>query len=396
MSEKICAYTCITGEYDILHEVKWPEKNVDYLCFTNNKNLKSKTWKIVYIENENLDNHYLSRKIKILGHPIISENYDISIWMDASIIWDKSITDFINTYFKDTSLAAFKHSARSTIREEAITCLLFNKDSKDNIVNTLNFLKTNNYIDNIDLYEMTVFIKKHNDPQVIQTMNIWFDTLRRFSKRDQLSFPYSVWKTKLKVKTINLNVWHNPWFHSIKHTPRPEIQHCSVYYGDPYNNFNFNKHFTYNYNEANNTYSFCTIIPTNTKQIEFYPTNIIGIEFDHINITPSPNNIQIFGDIRQNGQNIFCTNHNTIKATGIFKKNQKMSFSIMLRHISKSDYNNLLEQFWAEKESSHQLISKIKNLESENANLHTQLEAILNSKSWKTIQKIRKITPPYK
>ena len=74
--EKICVYTCITGNYDDLKEVKIKEDNIDYICFTNNKELTSNSWKIIYIEDNSLDNHYLSRKIKMLGHPYIDENYD--------------------------------------------------------------------------------------------------------------------------------------------------------------------------------------------------------------------------------------------------------------------------------------------------------------------------------
>ena len=74
MNKNLCVYTCITGDYDDLHEIAHPEKSVDYYCFTNNKNLKSNTCKIVHISNGNLNNHLLSRKIKMLGHPIINEN----------------------------------------------------------------------------------------------------------------------------------------------------------------------------------------------------------------------------------------------------------------------------------------------------------------------------------
>ena len=106
--KKICAYTCITGDYDDLNEIENKEKNVDYLCFTNNKKLKSNTWKIIYIEDEKLDNQRLSRKIKMLSHPYIKDNYDISVWMDASVVFKKSIIDFVNKYLKNNSFAAFK------------------------------------------------------------------------------------------------------------------------------------------------------------------------------------------------------------------------------------------------------------------------------------------------
>ena len=62
MNKKICVYTCITGDYDNLHEIKKKEKDIDYYLFTNNKNIKSKTWKVIYIENEELDKTFKKNK----------------------------------------------------------------------------------------------------------------------------------------------------------------------------------------------------------------------------------------------------------------------------------------------------------------------------------------------
>ena len=66
--EKICVYTCIAGDYDDLNEVLVKEEGIDYICFTNNKKIKSKTWKVIYVENGNLDNCHLARKLKMIGH----------------------------------------------------------------------------------------------------------------------------------------------------------------------------------------------------------------------------------------------------------------------------------------------------------------------------------------
>ena len=91
MSKKLCVYTCITGDYDNLHELEVQEKNIDYFCFTNNKTLKSKTWKSVQIEDKSLDNCHLARKTKILGHPAINGKYEVYVWADADVIWRKKI-----------------------------------------------------------------------------------------------------------------------------------------------------------------------------------------------------------------------------------------------------------------------------------------------------------------
>ena len=45
---KIAVYTCITGNYDNLLEISEKSDKIDYICFTDNKNLKSASWKIKY------------------------------------------------------------------------------------------------------------------------------------------------------------------------------------------------------------------------------------------------------------------------------------------------------------------------------------------------------------
>lgn len=78
---KICVYTCITGNYDKVNEIKLKEPDIDYYLFTNNKKIKSKTWDVIYINSDTLDDAKLSREIKIIGHDIIRNGYDISVWM---------------------------------------------------------------------------------------------------------------------------------------------------------------------------------------------------------------------------------------------------------------------------------------------------------------------------
>lgn len=80
---KICVYTCITGNYDKVNELPFKEKEIDYYLFTNNKSIKSNTWKVIYIEDENLDNIRLARKHKILGNDITTK-YDITVWIDGA------------------------------------------------------------------------------------------------------------------------------------------------------------------------------------------------------------------------------------------------------------------------------------------------------------------------
>ncbi|MBR2754046.1 DUF616 domain-containing protein [Candidatus Saccharibacteria bacterium] len=392
--KKICVYTCITGNYDNLHEIEIIEDGVDYLCFTNNKNLKSKTWKIIHIEDNKLDNHHLSRKIKMLGHPIISKDYDISVWMDASVVWQKSVKDFTNNYLKNTTFAAFKHSQRNSILEEAFACLRFRKDTKDNILKTLSFLEQEKFPDNLGLFEMTVFIKKHNDPTVIKTMETWFNAVCKKSKRDQLSFMYAVWKNNLRVTPINLSVWDNQWFYTIKHNTNSDIVDCHIYYGNSNQVIDFSKYFIYKYKKNGSTFSVKTTIPFDTPEIEINITNSPGIDFKNIIFKPKYQHLIILGSVNIKNKSVFYTGCSTIKYYSNFKKGQELFFSI---NMSILDQKQLQELFEGLSIKNDLLINQNNQLKSDNAllrhvnqDLNNQLNAIKNSKSWKIIQKYQK------
>lgn len=215
---KICVYTCITGDYDDLKEIEHKEKGIDYYCFTNNKMIQSNTWKVIYIEDNKLSNHILSRKIKILGHELIND-YDIQVWMDASVVFKKNIIDFINKYYNEdiAPFSAFKHEKRNCIYEEARECIKLGKDSLESVEKQIKFLEENKYPKNNGLCEMTVFIRNPKDKLVKETMKLWFNIVSNYSKRDQLSFNYCVYKTGMKINIINEKVFSNDWFIWKKH-----------------------------------------------------------------------------------------------------------------------------------------------------------------------------------
>lgn len=385
--KKICVYTCITGNYDDLQEVKNKEKNIDYLCFTNNKNIKSNTWKVIYIDQDGLDNQRLSRKIKMLGHPIISENYDISVWMDASVVFKRSIKDFVSTFLKKSSFAAFKHAYRNCIYKEAIGCVKTRKDSKENILKTVDFLRKENYPENNGLYEMTVFIKKHNDSKVIETMKLWFDMVCKYSKRDQLSFMYCVWKTGLKIDDIDLSVWDNDWFVAKKHNIKEKVTGYRIYYGDDMIDFDFDLDEQDDYKIEGCTYKIDTKIPADTDSIVIQLTDVPCMKYKNLKVSITGDyKIEYYNTISFNDEDIFYNDHGIIRLIGKFKKNQKLKISIELEKMIESEISELLD-FVANANIEKSI--EIKKLETEINLLKSEINNVLESKSWKITKPIR-------
>ena len=227
-------------------------------------------------------------------------------------------------------------------------------------------------------------------------MEIWFDVIKRFSRRDQLSFNYAAWKAAVPFKYIELNVWDNSWFCAAKHLTKRDIEYCYVYYGDSQNNFDLAKYFDYKYKIKSNTFSFSATIPNDTDRIEFNPVNVIGTLFDNIVISPKPKKIRVDGGLKCRDSTIFCTNRNIITTFDSYKKGQKLTFSIDLKDIDRDSLDKFLESYWIDHNKITFLQEKSKILQKQVDGLETAYNDILNSKSWRTLDKLRKVKQIFK
>ena len=63
--------------------------------------------------------------------------------------------------------------------------------------------KKENFPDNRGLIESCFLIRKHNDKQCINIMEKWYEEVKNYSHRDQLSFNYIIWKNDIKMKYIS-------------------------------------------------------------------------------------------------------------------------------------------------------------------------------------------------
>ncbi len=224
---KTMVYTAITGDYDTLKEIKYIDKEIDYYCFTNNPNIKSKTWKIMSLDNpELLDFIRLERKIKILGCEEIFKNYDLAIYMDANIELRKPVSEFIKKEcdLKNYDFFSLIHSDRDCIYEEAIVCIDWKKDDKKIIEEEMTFLKKENFPEHYGLTANNFFAFKTNNSKIKKVQNCWWNMVKRYSRRDQLSFMYSLWKHKYKkVQFINVLWYNNDYFFIHEHNKSKEV-----------------------------------------------------------------------------------------------------------------------------------------------------------------------------
>jgi len=199
---KNAIYTCITGGYDSLITPRIISQNFDYICFTNNKNIKHNIWNIIYIEDNFIDDIKLARKIKIMGHEILP-TYDCIIWIDANFEINCDLNYLLKSS-KKYDLSLMKHSLRDCIYDEAEICIKSKKDNEGIIKKQIGSYHFCNYPYKNGLAGTGILIKKNN-MVTNNFMRKWWEEVNLKSHRDQLSFNYVLWKNKINIKYLDWN-----------------------------------------------------------------------------------------------------------------------------------------------------------------------------------------------
>lgn len=225
--EKIVVYTAITGNYDELLIPEYVNNNFDYICFTDNKDLKSDFWEIRLMEDLDLDNIRKARHYKILPHLYLKE-YDYSLWVDANFRIIGNLENFLNKYVKNNKLMCIIHEKRNCIYDEADACINLKKDSEKIITSQMRKYKTEGYPENHGLIASGILFRNHKESKVIKLMNDWYKEIINHSRRDQLSFNYACWKNGFDYDKCDRHYWRNEYFESVSHKKSaPEIQNTS-------------------------------------------------------------------------------------------------------------------------------------------------------------------------
>lgn len=187
-------YTVLLGDYK-LNEPEYINKDWELICFTNKSKI-SNNWKIIYINKDN-NLRKKAREIKIRCDKFL--DFDICIFIDAKFTIKCNLDNFVKKNLKyDISL--MDHSKRNCIYDEARFCIDKNIGNKNNILKQIQSYKKKNFPKNVGLYGTGVLIRK-NTIEMIKFMKLWYNEIEKYSNRDQISFPYVLWKNP-----INLNL----------------------------------------------------------------------------------------------------------------------------------------------------------------------------------------------
>lgn len=198
-SSNITVLTSITGGKDVLQEQ--PKSDARYVAFTDET--KSKTWEIKEPPSVFVDPRRNSRIPKMCPHLFFDSEY--TIWIDGNIKMHITPEEAVEKYLKDHDFAVFKHPSRDCLYEEAIVCARLRLDDPEKIIEQVKHYEDEGFAKHKGLCECGVILRR-NTPKVQAFNNAWLAEYTRFSRRDQLSFPYVADKVGLRFNAIDA-----PW-----------------------------------------------------------------------------------------------------------------------------------------------------------------------------------------
>lgn len=223
---RIAVYTCITGNYDKPLEPLYVPDNIDYFIVTDMDIDSKSRWKKIDINSidiiQKFDNTRKARYIKTHPHLLFAE-YEFSIWVDSNFRVIGDLSKYIKCVGAGVPFASNWHPLRNSIYTELDACIFRKKDDPKLLKRQIEHYRKDGMPDNFGLIETNMIVRKHGDSKCKRLMEDWWKEMTIWSKRDQLSLPYVIWKQGYTMKDfgfIGTEVRNNPSVQVVLHSSK--------------------------------------------------------------------------------------------------------------------------------------------------------------------------------
>lgn len=167
-------------------------------------------WRIIIVKNLPFADQRLNGKIpKMLAHRLFP-NSRYSIWVDSKSQFRRDPLGVLEALLwrSKSTLAISQHGARSSVYDEAKAVVKKNKATPEEVEVQLTQYRLDGLPEDKRfngrkaLAEASIIVREHT-PLTNMFMCLWFNEVVRFTSRDQLSFPYILWRLKI-LNDINM------------------------------------------------------------------------------------------------------------------------------------------------------------------------------------------------
>ena len=115
-------YTALFGRYESLIEEECAlDSDAEFICFTDDPSLTSKTWRVELVEPRfPMDPIRSARWVKVFGDESIWQGFDRSLWVDNRVSLKADPTEILDSLLEEpqADMALFEHSFRHRVIDE--------------------------------------------------------------------------------------------------------------------------------------------------------------------------------------------------------------------------------------------------------------------------------------
>ena len=207
---KIAVYTCILPHsYNVLRPpvyINEDKNEVHYWVISDEPHMTIPWYDMVVTPDPNLTPRRDLQKYKMCSHKYMPE-YDWVIWIDG---WAWLLVDpveIINEVKESGKKVAIgKHPWRDCSYDEGRVCAGFPSNDEDIIKAQLSRYEEAGFPHNYGLAASSFFVRDNKDPKTKTFFNRWYRETMKGSHRNQISWGYAAWKSKLDAL-----IWDMPW-----------------------------------------------------------------------------------------------------------------------------------------------------------------------------------------
>jgi hypothetical protein len=187
---KKAIFTVVLGSYDYIPKPKrfngW-----DNILFTDHRPIIDGYNTVYYVKKT--DNHALeSRRFKWLSHIFLSE-YDLVCYIDGNMQL---------RHEPESEPFRIFHEKRKGVFEEAEACNGYlHRCTIGSINEQIEAFKSDGFKDDQGLYYGGFFCRKHSKKEN-ELCELVYEICQKYTPRDQLAFPYALWKLGYKPENI--------------------------------------------------------------------------------------------------------------------------------------------------------------------------------------------------
>lgn len=192
-------YTALFGGYDKLRSPRVMDPACDYVCFTDDPNLRSDDWLVKFVSVVAGGGAQLAnRHYKFFPHVYLSQ-YEASLYVDSNVELLDSPVGLFSLALGRADMCCAKHPLRDCAYDEIQACVNEGKITSIESEALTARLHRNGFPRSYGLFENNVIIRNHRSAQVAALMAAWWEMFEAGPRRDQLTLPYLAWQLSAPV-----------------------------------------------------------------------------------------------------------------------------------------------------------------------------------------------------